>query len=308
MIRFYGPQAAFWNTELCHARHANWCVNASADATAGEEGVKCTNTLHGCECSQSAACTRPCLLVWQSGFAACGPAKRSNEEEAHDQTRTIRSIALAAITATTAKSGPVLAQTSADRPGFFAAKDIAEAGFIYGLPIVMNYGVMYEYAVDRNSGQFKAPFNQIKNEPNVFTYKDTADRHPEQRHAVFVRVDGPAGGADYRPFGPGGGPEALLTRSCSATAIPTTTAISAAVPPEARPAITWLSGRSGSEEFRPGSKGVPAFEHTIFGVQDHWPYPAFQPGRSRRCQEGPGRLQGPDAFQLPGARRPSRSR
>jgi hypothetical protein len=86
----------------------------------------------------------------------------------------LRSGALTAITLATAKSGPVLAQTSADRPGFFKAKDIAEAGFIYGLPIVMNYGVMYEYAVDRNSGQFKAPFNQIKNEPNVFTYKDTA--------------------------------------------------------------------------------------------------------------------------------------
>jgi hypothetical protein len=53
-------------------------------------------------------------------------------------------------------------------------KAIAEEGFIYGLPIVMNYGVMYEYAVDKNSGQFKAPFNQIKNEPRVFTYKDTA--------------------------------------------------------------------------------------------------------------------------------------
>src|SRR4029450_9545318 len=53
-------------------------------------------------------------------------------------------------------------------------KDIADAGFIYGLPIVLNYGVMYEYAVDRNSGQFKAPFNQIKNEPRVFTYEDTA--------------------------------------------------------------------------------------------------------------------------------------
>jgi hypothetical protein len=86
----------------------------------------------------------------------------------------LRSAALAAITATTAKSRPAQAQTSANRPGFFAAKDIAEAGFIYGLPIVMNYAVMYEYAVDRNSGQFKAPFNQIKNEPNVFTYKDTA--------------------------------------------------------------------------------------------------------------------------------------
>ncbi len=86
----------------------------------------------------------------------------------------LRSAALAAIAATAAKSSPALAQASGDRPGFLKAKDIAEAGFIYGLPIVMNYGVMYEYAVDRNSGQFKAPFNQIKNEPNVFTYKDTA--------------------------------------------------------------------------------------------------------------------------------------
>ena len=38
----------------------------------------------------------------------------------------------------------------------------------------MNYAVMYEYAVDKNSGQFKAPFNQINNEARVFTYKDTA--------------------------------------------------------------------------------------------------------------------------------------
>ena len=50
---------------------------------------------------------------------------------------------------------------------------IAEQGFIYGLPIVMNYAVMYSYAVDRDSGQFKAPFNQIKNVPRVYTYKDT---------------------------------------------------------------------------------------------------------------------------------------
>jgi hypothetical protein len=38
----------------------------------------------------------------------------------------------------------------------------------------MNYAVMYDYAVDRKSDQFKAPFNQIRNEPRVFTYKDTA--------------------------------------------------------------------------------------------------------------------------------------
>ena len=51
---------------------------------------------------------------------------------------------------------------------------IAEEGFVYGLPLVMNYAVMYEYAVDKDSSQFKAPFNQIKNEPRVYTYKDTA--------------------------------------------------------------------------------------------------------------------------------------
>lgn len=53
-------------------------------------------------------------------------------------------------------------------------KVIAEEGFIYGLPLVMNYAVMNEYAVDPNSSQFKAPFNQIKNLARVFTYKDTA--------------------------------------------------------------------------------------------------------------------------------------
>jgi hypothetical protein len=78
-----------------------------------------------------------------------------------------------------AASTPMLGLSKADaavpsRPGFFAAKDIAEAGYIFGLPFVMNYAVMYEYAVDKNSGQYKAPFNTIKNEPNVFTYKDTA--------------------------------------------------------------------------------------------------------------------------------------
>jgi hypothetical protein len=53
-------------------------------------------------------------------------------------------------------------------------KSIVEEGFIYGLPVMMNYAVMNEYAVDRNSGQFKAPFTQIKNEHRVFTYQDTA--------------------------------------------------------------------------------------------------------------------------------------
>ena len=53
-------------------------------------------------------------------------------------------------------------------------KAIADEGFIYDLPIVINYAVMYEYAVDKNSGQYKSSFNQIKNEARVYPYKDTA--------------------------------------------------------------------------------------------------------------------------------------
>lgn len=70
--------------------------------------------------------------------------------------------------------GRAWAQGTPERPGFFKAKDIAEAAYIYGLPIVMNYGVMYEYAVDKTSGQFKAPFNQIYNDARVFTWRDTS--------------------------------------------------------------------------------------------------------------------------------------
>ena len=86
----------------------------------------------------------------------------------------LRSAALAALIVTATTPVPANAQAKAEWPDIREAKAIAEEGFIYGLPIVMNYAVMYEYAVDRNSGQFKAPFNQIKNEARVYTYKDTA--------------------------------------------------------------------------------------------------------------------------------------
>jgi hypothetical protein len=69
---------------------------------------------------------------------------------------------------------PAVASLLSGRPGFFTARDIAEAGFIYGLPIVMNYGVMYEFCVDKTSGQYKGPFNTISNEARVFTWEDTS--------------------------------------------------------------------------------------------------------------------------------------
>jgi hypothetical protein len=51
---------------------------------------------------------------------------------------------------------------------------IAEEAYIYGFPLVMNYGTVYEFNVDKASSQYKGPFNHIANAANVFTPADTA--------------------------------------------------------------------------------------------------------------------------------------
>ena len=86
----------------------------------------------------------------------------------------LRSAAIAAFAATAAKSAPAMAQNNPEWPRLLEAKDTAEEGFIYGLPLVMYYAVMQEFAVDKNSGQFKAPFNEINNQHRVATPEDTA--------------------------------------------------------------------------------------------------------------------------------------
>lgn len=65
-------------------------------------------------------------------------------------------------------------QTAANAPNVAETKAIAEEAFIYGLPIVMNYAVMQEFVINKNSGQYKGAFNTIKSDSRVFTYKDTA--------------------------------------------------------------------------------------------------------------------------------------
>ena len=80
----------------------------------------------------------------------------------------------AVATAATAAVSPANGAVATDGLTTEQFKAIAEEGFIYALPLVMNYAVMYEYAVDSKSSQFKAPFNHIKNIPRVYTYKDTA--------------------------------------------------------------------------------------------------------------------------------------
>lgn len=54
------------------------------------------------------------------------------------------------------------------------AAKIAEEAYIYGFPLVMNYGVFYEYFVDKSSSEYKCPFGQLYNTARVYTPKDTA--------------------------------------------------------------------------------------------------------------------------------------
>jgi len=93
------------------------------------------------------------------------------------KTKAITSVALVfglALTLTARAADLTPADSSAVALTKEETKAIAEEGFIYGLPIVMNYGVMYEYAVDKKSSQFKAPFNQLNSMHRVATPEDTA--------------------------------------------------------------------------------------------------------------------------------------
>ncbi len=52
-------------------------------------------------------------------------------------------------------------------------KAIAEEAFIYGFPLVMNYGTLYEYFIDESSPAYKAPINVLYNTARVYTPEDT---------------------------------------------------------------------------------------------------------------------------------------
>lgn len=54
----------------------------------------------------------------------------------------------------------------------------AARGRVHLGSIVMNDAEMYEYAVDRASGQSRAPLNQIVNEHKVYTCMDTVTIAP----------------------------------------------------------------------------------------------------------------------------------
>src|SRR3974390_1233810 len=81
--------------------------------------------------------------------------------------------AVAALIVTMAE--PAFAQ---DQRVLAEAKAIAEEAYLYGFPMIGGYDVLYKFFIDRNSGQFKAPINQLHNEARVFTPRDTGISTP----------------------------------------------------------------------------------------------------------------------------------
>jgi len=58
------------------------------------------------------------------------------------------------------------------------ARAIAKDAYIYGYPMVDSYRIQYAYFVDTKNPEYKAPWNQIKNMPRVFTPDDKAVQTP----------------------------------------------------------------------------------------------------------------------------------
>jgi hypothetical protein len=61
-----------------------------------------------------------------------------------------------------------------DKAGAVDTAKLAENAFVYGFPLVMNYGVLYESFVDSTSSQYRGPINTIINTARVFTPADTS--------------------------------------------------------------------------------------------------------------------------------------
>ncbi|MBS0260705.1 MAG: DUF1254 domain-containing protein [Planctomycetes bacterium] len=58
------------------------------------------------------------------------------------------------------------------------ARAIAKEAYIYGYPLVDSYRIQYAYFVDTQNPEYKAPWNQIKNIPRVYTPDDKAVQTP----------------------------------------------------------------------------------------------------------------------------------
>ena len=74
--------------------------------------------------------------------------------------------------------GLAISTSAAGQIGVKDARAVAKEAYIYGFPMVDGYRIQHAYHVDRNNPEFKAPWNEIRNMPRVFTHEDKAVQTP----------------------------------------------------------------------------------------------------------------------------------
>jgi hypothetical protein len=70
------------------------------------------------------------------------------------------------------------------------ARAIAKEAYIYANPVVDSYRVIHGYFLDPGDPEFKAPLNQIKNIPRVYTHEDRAVQTPNSDTPYSWRKSG----------------------------------------------------------------------------------------------------------------------
>src|SRR5437762_9137708 len=98
------------------------------------------------------------------------------------KTKTVLVTALAAVLALTTVRAADISPAE--------ARAIVKEAYIYGFPLVDNYRIQYGYFVDTKNPEFKAPWNQLKNIPRVYTPANTAIQTPNSDTPYsFVGMD-----------------------------------------------------------------------------------------------------------------------
>jgi hypothetical protein len=100
--------------------------------------------------------------------------RRVNSPHAPGWVTRISLVLATAVLVSTGGPGAAVAQTLTSQE----ARAIAKEAYIYGFPLIDNYRIMYAYFVDRNDPEFKAPFNEIRNIPRVYTHEDRTVQTP----------------------------------------------------------------------------------------------------------------------------------
>ncbi len=107
--------------------------------------------------------------------------------------KTEESTSVATPTAATASTATAALAAEQDYPNALTAEEaraISKDAYIYGYPLVDSYRIQYAYFVDKNDKSYKAPWNQIKNIPEVYTPADTAIQTPNSDTPYsFVGLD-----------------------------------------------------------------------------------------------------------------------